>query len=406
MSAELVEAMFSRATGAGIDPHDYRRTMGDIAQPAAWAPACAQAADRYRASADRLLNTSADHRTRVPDGCSSSAPADRTPRSSADRALRAAGDGGSGAVVGGGSVTAADRTVNTGTDGGSGTPTGSTATSAGAPTGASTVTRGEYLLLAARWSHLATLIPDEHQIAHARAADSAAEEGFSLLEPGTRANTGHDFNGLLRTAAQGVGTVVIVPGLDSSKEEFHLLADALVRRGVAVFAMNGPGQGAQVATSTMSADYPAVISAAIDALGVDRVGVVGLSLGGYYAAAAAARDPRITVAATVSGPHHLDWTALPEPIRELMARRAGSVDAAEAFAATVDLSDTAPHITCPLLVVDGADDRIPGVTNGEPLARLAPRGRYLSIPGGDHLIGNNQSAWMPTVADHLTEGLA
>ncbi|MFF2084098.1 alpha/beta hydrolase family protein [Nocardia sp. NPDC058176] len=329
MSAELVEAMFGRATGAGIDAHDYRRTMSDVAEPADWAPACARAADHYRAMAG---------------------------------------------------------------------PT--------ARTGSSAVTRGEYLLLAARWSHLATLIPDEHQITHARAADSAAEEGFSLLEPGTRSITGHDFNGLLRTPAAAVGTVVIVPGLDSSKDEFHLIADALVRRGVAVFAMNGPGQGAQVATSPMSADHPAAISSAIDALGVDRVGVVGLSLGGYYAATAAARDPRITVAATVSGPHHLEWTDLPEPIRELMTRRAGSVEAAETFAATVDLSGTAPRITCPLLVVDGTDDIIPGVTNGEPLARLAPRGRYLSVPGGDHLVGNNQPAWLPAVADHLTEGLA
>ncbi len=51
MSAELVESMFSRATGAGIDPHDYRRTCADIATPADWAPACAVAAERFRAAA-------------------------------------------------------------------------------------------------------------------------------------------------------------------------------------------------------------------------------------------------------------------------------------------------------------------------------------------------------------------
>ncbi|WP_336085639.1 hypothetical protein [Nocardia sp. SSK8] len=38
-------------------------------------------------------------------------------------------------------------------------------------------------------------------------------------------------------------------------------------------------------------DYPSVIGAAVDALGVDRVSIVGLSLGGYYVAAAALRVP-------------------------------------------------------------------------------------------------------------------
>ncbi|MGW6426366.1 alpha/beta hydrolase [Nocardia sp. NPDC055053] len=205
MSAELVEALFSRATGAGIDPHDYRRICAQIAAPADWAPACAAAAARYR-----------------------TAPG-------------------------------------------------------------SAITRGHQLLMAARWSHLATLVPDENHGANADAADSAAEQGFSLLEPTARRITGPGFTGILRGPADAAGTVIVVPGLDSGKDEFHVLADALLARGVAVFAMDGPGQGSRAATSVLTSDYPAVIGAAIDALGVARVGVVGLSLGGYYAAAAAAR---------------------------------------------------------------------------------------------------------------------
>ncbi|MFE6923398.1 alpha/beta hydrolase [Nocardia sp. NPDC057663] len=322
MSAELVEALFSRATGAGIDPHDYRRTCAEIATPADWAPVCAAAAARYR-----------------------TAPG-------------------------------------------------------------SAITRGHHLLMAARWSHLATLVPDENHVAHAQAADFAAEQGLSLLEPTARRITGPDFTGILRGPADPAGTVIVVPGLDSSKDEFHVLADALLARGASVFAMDGPGQGARVATSTLTSDYPAVVSAAIDALGVVHVGVVGLSLGGYYAAAAAARDPRITVAAIVSGPYRLDWAALPDPVRDVMTRRAGSPAAAAAFAATVDLTERAPRLACPLLVVDGGDDLIPGVTDAAALAQYAPNGRYLRVPGGDHLVGNNQQAWLPALADHLTQGFA
>ncbi|WP_278265712.1 alpha/beta fold hydrolase [Nocardia sp. AG03] len=316
MSAALIEAMASRALGAGIDPHEYRRAFADLRTEADWAPLCGAVATRYRE----------------------------------------------------------------------------------APAG-STVTRGENLLTAARWSHLAALLPDDHQHAHAAAADAAAEKGFALLEPDSRRITGREFTGLLRNPG-GTTTVLVVPGLDSSKDEFHPLADALVRRGAAVFALDGPGQGARIANSTLSMDYPSVIGAAIDALGVDRVGIVGLSLGGYYVAAAALRDPRITVAATVSGPTHLDWAALPDPVRALLARRAGSPTAARTFAGTVDLGTA--RVPCPLLVVDGDEDRIPGVTDGEPLARHAAQGRYLRVPGGDHLIGNNHPAWLPALADHLT----
>lgn len=323
MSAELIEAMFSRATGAGIDAHDYRRALADLTGPADWAQACAAAAARYR-----------------------HAPA------------------------------------------------------------ASSITRGDNLVLAARWSHLATLVPDERHLEHALAADSAGEEGLSLLSAGVRRIDGRDFTGILRVpTTEAVGTVIVVPGLDSSKDEFHLIADALVRRGAAVLAMDGPGQGARIATSRLSVDYPRVIGAVIDALGIERVGVLGLSLGGYYAAAAAARDRRIAVAATVSGPYRLHWADLPAPVRALLIGRAGSVAAAEAFAATVDLSDVAARPRCPLLVVDGSADVIAGVTNGEPLARHAPHGRYLCVPGGDHLVGNARQAWLPVVADFLVEGL-
>ncbi|MFC4128512.1 alpha/beta hydrolase [Nocardia rhizosphaerae] len=322
MSTDLVDALFSRATGAGIDPHDYRHSCATVTAPDEWAPACERAAARY-------LGT-----------------------------------------VG------------------------------------SAITRGEHLLMAARWLHLATLVPDRGAHRAAAAADAAAAAGYSLLEPNSRRITGAGFTGILRTPADPVGTVIVIPGLDSSKDEFHPLADALLRRGVAVYAMDGPGQGVLAADSTLSTGYPAVLSRAIDAVGAATVGVVGLSLGGYYAAAATALDHRITVAATVSGPFRLDWPAMPPAVRELMTRRAGDAEAAAAFAATVDLTDLAPAVRVPLLVVDGDADRIPGVTDGAALASIAPNGRYLRIPGGDHLVGTHRSAWLPALADHLTEGLA
>ena len=37
--------------------------------------------------------------------------------------------------------------------------------------------------------------------------------------------------------------VILVPGLDSVKEELHIYGDDFLRRGMAVLAIDGPGQG-------------------------------------------------------------------------------------------------------------------------------------------------------------------
>jgi pimeloyl-ACP methyl ester carboxylesterase len=325
MSAtDFAAAQWTRATGAGVDPHEYRRVTDGLASVADWGPSFLRTGDGY---------------------------------------LQRADDAGSSLSAGG------------------------------------------YLLMAARWFHLATLAPYADASRAAVQADHALSRALTVLEPGARRVSGEGFTGWLRGPADAPGTVVVVPGLDSAKEEFLDLVSALLARGLAVFAMDGPGQGVLAATTTFVPDYERVVGRVIDALGVARIGLVGLSLGGYFAARAAALEPRVAAVATVSGPFRLDWEELPPPVREIMARRAGGADAAHEFVRHVDLSALAPRIAAPLLVVDGDQDIIPGVTNGEALARLAPHGSYLSVPHGDHLLGNARPDWLPHLSDHLTHTL-
>ncbi|WP_371649482.1 MULTISPECIES: alpha/beta hydrolase family protein [unclassified Streptomyces] len=323
-TAVFAAAQWTRATGAGVDPHEYRRVTDALTSVADWGPSFVRTGQAY-------LN--------LAEGAGSS------------------------------------------------------------------VSAGEYLLMAARWFHLATLAPYAEAGRAAAEADRALSRALTVLEPGARRVSGEGFTGWLRGPSDAAGTVVVVPGLDSAKEEFLDLVSALLARGLAVFAMDGPGQGALAATTSLRAEYEQVVGQVIDALGVARIGLVGMSLGGYFAARTAALEPRVAVAATVSGPFRLDWEELPAPVRDIMARRTGGLDAARAFARQVDLASLAPRIAAPLLVVDGGQDVIPGVTNGEPLARLAPHGTCLSVPHGDHLLGNARPDWLSPLGDHITDAL-
>ncbi|MGW5488955.1 alpha/beta hydrolase family protein [Streptosporangium sandarakinum] len=273
-----------------------------------------------------------------------------------------------------------------------------------ARTAASAVSAGEHRRTAARWFHFAALVPHPDRALAALAAaeaDAAMGRALEVLEPEARRIEGPGFTGRLRGPADAAATVVIVPGMDSGKEEFHAVADTFLRRGAAVFAMDGPGQGALAATTVVRPDYHRVVGDVIDALGVEGIGLVGLSLGGYYAAESAALEPRVRAAVTVSGPFRLDWDALPAFVHDTLTQRAGGAGAARDFARHVDLTDLAPRIAVPLLVVDGGRDAIPGVVNGEPLARLAPRGEYLLVPYADHLLGEAHPDWLPAAADWL-----
>ncbi|MDT0342836.1 alpha/beta hydrolase family protein [Streptomyces litchfieldiae] len=323
-AADFAAAQWTRATGAGVDPHEYGRVTGGLTSVADWGPAFLRTGGTYLERADEA---------------------------------------------------------------------------------GSAVSAGEHLLMAARWFHLATLAPHAATGRAAAAADNALSRALTALDPGARRVTGEGFTGWLRGPSDAPGTVIVVPGLDSSKEEFLDLASALLARGLAVFAMDGPGQGVLAATTNLRPDYEHVVGRVIDALGVARVGLVGLSLGGYFAARTAALEPRVAAVATVSGPFRLDWDQLPPPVRDILAHRTGGADSARAFVRQVDLAALAPRVAAPLLVVDGGQDVIPGVTNGEPLARLAPQGTYLSVPHGDHLLGNARPDWLPRLGDHIAHVL-
>jgi pimeloyl-ACP methyl ester carboxylesterase len=109
--------------------------------------------------------------------------------------------------------------------------------------------------------------------------------------------------------------LVFINGLDSSKELLYWtrLNQELERRGVSTLCIDQPGAGEALRAYGLTAVYNTEIWAAkvVDYLetrnDVDhqRIGIAGISLGGYYAPRAVAFEPRFALGATWGGNH--DW---------------------------------------------------------------------------------------------------
>ena len=91
------------------------------------------------------------------------------------------------------------------------------------------------------------------------------------------------------------GTIVFFGGFDSYIEELTAAFLYLRDAGYDVIAFEGPGQGGALndAGLPMTAEWHKPVSAVLDYFRVDRVALVGLSLGGCLVLRAAALEPRV-----------------------------------------------------------------------------------------------------------------
>ena len=60
--------------------------------------------------------------------------------------------------------------------------------------------------------------------------------------------------------------VFLLPGLDSTKEEFFYWEDVFLKRGLATLSLDGPGQGETGYTTYIRPDYEVAVAAALDLL--------------------------------------------------------------------------------------------------------------------------------------------
>jgi pimeloyl-ACP methyl ester carboxylesterase len=219
----------------------------------------------------------------------------------------------------------------------------------------------------------------------------------------------------LPAGAERPPVVVLIPGLDSTKEEFFNLENVFLKRGMATLSMDGPGQGESGFSLTIRADYDVAVTAVLDAVAdrddidVDRIGAVGVSMGGYYAPRAAAFEPRIRAVIGISGPYDMssNWDNLPSLTRETLQHHTGasSDEDARARAAKLDLTGVAERISVPAMIMTGKLDRLIPWEDTKKIADEIPGAEWVLYDHGTHVCNNVPFLHRPVIGDWMATQL-
>lgn len=166
-------------------------------------------------------------------------------------------------------------------------------------------------------------------------------------------------------------TVLFLGGADSWAEELIFLGgNQFPARGMNVVVVDTPGRGSSLRFKKIYSrpDYEKPVAAVLDLLETrtdvdpDRIGLAGVSFGGYYAPRAAAFEPRVKAVAAWCG----TWSILTDfyeyypPLQKQLQWLSGATDDADARQklAAFTLDGVADKIQVPVYVMHGTRDII------------------------------------------------
>ena len=221
--------------------------------------------------------------------------------------------------------------------------------------------------------------------------------------------------------------LVLIAGLGAKGTSWHpFLEEAAGRFRVLTFDNRGSGRAAPIDGAISLRDLALDLLRLLDAEGIERIGVVGRSMGGMIAQELALLAPErvvrlVLVSTSGRSDAHLAgvfelWARMaergvPPEIRhqsslywcvgcealerdervraylfaKARADRPGDYAAQARACARHDLLNALPRISVPTLVVTGTDDRLTPAFHAEELAKAIPGARLAYIPGAGHL---------------------
>lgn len=210
--------------------------------------------------------------------------------------------------------------------------------------------------------------------------------------------------------------VVLVNGLDSAKEvELQAFADAFHARGMGTVVFDGPGQGLLAGHVPMVVEYEDVVAAVLAEVGklpgvdMSRIGMFGVSFGGYLAPRAAACLPAVRACVSLSGGFDHDGYEDLNVMVQKDFKFVFGVDSDEEMAAlsrkSLNLRDT-PPLKVPLLSVHPEDDKIiPFESCERMLAWATGETELLRYPGARHVAPEQFGHSVPYFSDWMADRL-
>ena len=203
--------------------------------------------------------------------------------------------------------------------------------------------------------------------------------------------------GLLATPSRetrGAPAVILGPGMDMIKEEYILpTLRYYAPRGMATFALDGPGQGETLlhGLKVTIDNYERSISAVIDYLqtrqeiDADRIGFMGLSMGSYWGVRCAAAEPRLKGVYTALGCYGSMGRIFngAQPNMKANYMFMSGYEDEEAFdrelATKMNLWDLAPKVKCPVFMGFGEFDALQTVEEALKLYEMIDAPKEICI---------------------------
>ena len=206
--------------------------------------------------------------------------------------------------------------------------------------------------------------------------------------------------------------MLLVPGLDSTKEEFRSTEELFLERGLATF-IDGPGQGEAEYDLPIRGDWEVPGRVLLDWLSAQPdIGRTGSRCGASASAVTTRRgSPAATpgsgpasrcAARTTSATAGTDCPSSPAR-RSGCAAGASDDDAAPPAALELGLDGRTGDIACPLLVVIGKLDRLIPWRDGARLAEEVPGARTARLETGNHGCANVAPLHRYLTADWVAE---